>query len=97
MAFGILREQFSRSIEVRVLTNAGKNIQDFASVRLRVLHAIRRHERQSIRPCKIDQFSIDVFLAADEMPLKFNKEIFATKCIDKQLRTVRRILGSARL
>ena len=39
MALGVLREIF-RQIEVRVLANAGENIQHLASVRLRVLHPV---------------------------------------------------------
>ena len=57
MAFGILREQFAGGIEMRVFANAGENIEDFASVRLGVLHAVCSEERQSMRARQIDQFS----------------------------------------
>ena len=82
MAFGILRKQFPCSIQMGVFANAGENIQDLASVRLRVLHAIRGEERQSIRTRKIDKLAIDALLSANEMSLDFHEDIFATKGID---------------
>ena len=82
MAFGILREQFAGGIQMRVFANTGENIQDFASVRLGVLHTVCSDERQSMRARQIDQFSINAFLAANEMSLKFNENVFAAECID---------------
>ena len=88
MAFGILREQFAGSIQMRVFANAGENIQHFASVRLGVLHAICGDERQSMRTGKIDQFAINAFFATNEMPLNFNKNIFAAERVDQKLSAV---------
>ena len=45
MALGILGQQFSRDIEMCVFANAGENIQDFASVRLGILHTVCSEER----------------------------------------------------
>ena len=82
MAFGILREQFAGGIKMRVFANTGENIQNFASVRLGVLHTVCSDERQSMRARQIDQFSINAFFAANEMALKFNKNVFAAEGID---------------
>ena len=82
MALGILREQFAGGIKMRVFTNTSENIQDFTSVRFRVLHTVCSDERQSMRARQIDQFSINAFFAANEMALKLNKNIFAAEAID---------------
>ena len=82
MAFGILREQFAGGIKMRVFANTGENIQDFASVRLGVLHTVCSDERQSMRARQIDQFSINAFFAANEMALKFNENVFAAERVD---------------
>ena len=50
-----------------------------------------------MRTGEIDQFSINAFFAANEVTLNFNENVFAAERIDKQLRVVSRILGSARL
>ena len=39
---------------------------------------------------QIDQLSIDLFFAANEMTLNFDVDIFATERIDKKLRAFRR-------
>ena len=82
---------------MRVLANAGENIQHFTSVRLRVLHAVGGDQRQSIRMRQIDQFAIDSFFAANEMPLDFDENVFAPESVDQKFSAVCRILGSARL
>ena len=92
MALGILCQQFPRSIQMGVFPNAGKNIQHFASVWLRVLRAIGSEERQTICAREINQFAIDLLLPTNEMPLDFNKDIFASTDIDQKPRV---ILGSA--
>jgi len=97
MAFGISRQQFPSGIEMSVFTNAGKNIQHLTSVRFRVLHAICGDERQAICAGEINQFAIDAVLAAKEMPLNFNENIFTTKRINQKSRAIRECLGSARL
>ena len=84
MTLGILGEQFAGGIEMRVFANAGENIQHLASVRLRVLHAVCGDERQLMRARKIDQFAINPFFAANEMPLKFDKNIFASEDVDQK-------------
>src|SRR5437870_8956917 len=43
---------------------------------------------------KINQFAINAFLAANEMPLDFHEDIFATKRIDQELRAIFCVLGS---
>ena len=65
-----------------VLADAGENIEHFAAGRFRVLNAVRRDDRQSIRPGKIDQLSIDLLFATNEMPLEFDEDIFAPESID---------------
>ena len=65
-----------------VFANTGENIQDFASIRLGVLHTVCSNERQSMRARQIDQFSINAFFAANEMALKFDKNVFPAKRID---------------
>jgi hypothetical protein len=82
MAFGISRDQFAGGIQMRVFANTGENIQDFTSVRLGVLHTVCSDERQSMRARQIDQFSINAFLAAYEMPLKYNENVFPAEAID---------------
>src|ERR1700730_2417062 len=77
-----------------VFTNAGEHIQHFPSGRFCVLHAVCGHERQAMCERKIDQFAIDAVFAANEMPLKFNENVFAPERIAKKLRTVFCILGS---
>ena len=82
MAFGISRDQFAGGVQMRVFANTGENIQDFASIRLGVLHTVCSDERHSMRARQIDQFSINAFLAANEMSLKFNENVFGAECID---------------
>src|SRR5450759_4299440 len=81
---------------MRVLTNAGENIENFAPVRLRVLHAICGQDRQSIVSGKIDKFLIDSFFATQKMALNLNVNIFAAERVDEKLRAVSETLGSAR-
>jgi hypothetical protein len=66
---------------MRVFPNAAKNIQHLASVGFCILHAICDEQWQPICARKIDQFAIDAFFAANEMSLKFNKNIFVAKNI----------------
>src|SRR5207245_8139445 len=78
-----------------VLANASEDVEHFATVRFGVLHPVRRDQRQSIRAGKIDKLPIGLFLAANEMPLNFDKHIFATENVDQKSRAILRILGSA--
>src|SRR6266851_5152016 len=80
---------------MRVLADASEHIEHFAPGRLRILNAVRRQDRQSIGARKIDKLTVDLLFAANEMPLNFNENIFATKCIDEKSRSILRILGSA--
>jgi len=82
MAFGISRDQFAGGVQMRVFANTGENIQDFASIPLGVLHTVCSDERQSMCARQIDQFSINAFFAANEMPLDFNENIFAAESIE---------------
>ncbi len=66
-----------------MLADAGENIEHFAAGPFRVLHAVGRNDRQSIRPGKIDQLSIDLLFAANEMPLNLDEHIFPSKCVDQ--------------
>jgi hypothetical protein len=81
MAFAVLREKFSRGIEMGVFTNAGENIEDFASTWCRVLHSIRGEQRQLVMIGQINQALIGLLLAANEVALDFNVNIFASKGI----------------
>src|SRR5438552_16430207 len=92
MALGILCQQFPRSIQMGVFPNAGKNIQHFASVWLRVLRAIGSEERQTICAREINQFAIDLLLPANELPLAFNENIFASKDVDQKSRAISRFV-----
>ena len=82
MTLGILREQFAGGIKMHVFANTGENIQDFAPVGLGILHTVCSDERQSMRVRQIDQLSINAFFAANEMALKFDKNVFPAKRID---------------
>jgi hypothetical protein len=95
MPLGILGEQFSGGIEMRVLTNTGKDVENFAPMRFGVLDAIRSQDRQSIMRGKIDKLPVDAFFPAQKMALNFNKDIFVTESIDQQLRAIGEALGSA--
>ena len=97
MPFAVLREQFSSGIQMRVFANTGENIEDFAPVRLGVLHPVCSQNGQSICARQIDKLSIDAFLSAKEMPLNFNEHIFAPENIDQKLGAVCDTLGSARV
>ena len=88
MALGILGEQFAGRIEVSVLANAGENIQHLASVCLGILDTVRGEEWQVICARKVDQLAIKAFLAANEMPLELNENIFATKHADQESRAI---------
>src|SRR5882762_696725 len=48
-SFFKLREQFADCIKMRVFANTGENIQDFASVRLGILHTVCSDKRKSMR------------------------------------------------
>ena len=78
-----------------MFADAGEHIEHFAPVRFRVLNAVRRDDRQSIRPGKIDQLSVDLLFATKEMPLNFDEHIFATECIDQRLNTISGTVGDA--
>ena len=78
MSLAVSGEQFSGSIQMRVLANTGENIEDLSPVRLGVLHTVRGQDRQSIMRGKIDKLLINAFLSANEMALNFNENIFAT-------------------
>ena len=95
MTLGILGKQFAGGIEMRVFANAGENIQHLASVRLGVFHAVCGEERQLMRARKIDQFAVNPFFAANEMPLKFDKNIFVSEDVDQKFGAMFRVLGSA--
>ena len=69
-----------------VLANTSEDIQHFAPVWFRVLNAVRRDDRQSIGPGKIDQLSIDLLFAANEMPLNLDKHILPSKRVDQSLK-----------
>src|SRR6266481_6217084 len=97
MTLGILGEQFAGGVVIRVFANAGENVQHLASVRLRVLHAVCGDERQAMSARKRDQFSIDAVFAANEVPLKFDKNIFPAEDIDQKFGGMRDTPGSARL
>ena len=64
MSLAVLGEEFSSGIQMRVFANTGENIENFAPVRLCVLHPIRGQNGQSIRARKIDQLPIDPLLSA---------------------------------
>src|SRR5215472_19105682 len=88
MTLGILGEQFTGGIQMRVFANTGENIQHFASIRLGILHTVCSDERQSMLTRQIDEFAIDTFFAANEVTLKFNENILASEHVDQKLRVV---------
>jgi len=97
MSLGVSCQECSGHIQMRVFANAGEDIENLSPVRLGVLHAIRGQDRQSILRGKIDKFTVHPFFAANEMPLEFDKNIFVPESVDKKLRAIRRISGSARV
>src|SRR5947207_11968671 len=72
MALGVLGQQSASRIEMSVLANTGEDIEHFASVGFRILDAVRRDNRQAMRPRKIDKLPVQPFLPANEMPLDFD-------------------------
>ena len=78
-----------------MFANAGENIEHFAAIRFRVLDAVGREERQLICTRKINQFAINPFFSASEMPLDFDENIFTAKCGDQRSRMIHECLGSA--
>ena len=82
MTLRVLRQQFAGGIEMGVFANTGENIQDFAPVRLGVLHTVCSDERQAMGARQIDQLSINAFFTANEMALKFNENVFPSERVD---------------
>ena len=82
MTLAVSREQFAGNIKMGVLANAGENIENFAPIRLGVLHAICSQDRQSIMSGKVDKLLIDSFFATQKMALNLNVNIFATERVD---------------
>src|SRR5437870_1822525 len=81
---------------MRVLANAGKNIEELTAVWTGVLHTIGRHEWQPKFRSEIDQLFIDAIFVAQEMALDLDENIVATEDLDKQLHPICSTLGSAR-
>src|SRR5207249_6646061 len=88
MTLGVLGEKFSDEIEVGVLSNTDKNIQDLASVWFGVLHAIGRDQGHAKFRSEINQRAINPIFASQKMPLNFNIDILATERINQTLRAV---------
>src|SRR5450631_4013477 len=97
MTLAVLRQQFSRNIEMRVFADAGEDIEHLSPERRGVLHTIRRQDRQSICARKIDKLTVHPFFAANEMALNFDVKILASERVDEKLGVVGDILGSARV
>src|SRR5882724_176548 len=95
MSFAVSGEQFPCSIQMRMFANTGENIEDLSPVRSGILHTVRSQDRQSIMRGKIDKLLINTFLSANEMALKFNKNILTSECLDQKMHALREILGSA--
>src|SRR5258705_3744021 len=95
MPLAVSGGQFPGSIQMRVLANTGENIEDLSPVRSGILHTVRSQDRQSIMRGKIDKLLIKTFLSANEMALKFNKNILTSECLDQKMHALREILGSA--
>ena len=95
MTLAVSREQFAGNIKMGVLANAGENIENFAPVRLRVLHAIGGQDRQSIISGKINKLPVHSFFAPQKMTLNLNVNIFATERVDEKLCAGSETLGSA--
>src|SRR5207249_10050586 len=85
----------ARSIEMSVLADAGKNIENLPAVGTGVLHAIRRDEWQPEFRSEIDQRFIDALFVAQEMALDLDVDIVATEEVDKKLDPICPTLGSA--
>src|SRR2546429_352638 len=79
-----------------VLANTSEHIEHFAAVGLGILHAIRRDDRQSIRPRKIDKLPVDLLFTANKTPLNLDENIFPPKGVDASPSAIREILGNAR-
>src|SRR6266446_679533 len=95
MALAVSRAQLAGNIKMGVLANAGENIENLASVGLRVLHAIGGQDRQSIMSGKINKLPVHSFFAAQKMTLNLNVNIFATERVDEKLCAGSETLGSA--
>jgi hypothetical protein len=88
MTLGVLGKQFSGGIQMSVFPDTGKNIDHFASVRLRVLNAVSGKKREPKMRRQIDERCVRLVFTANEMSLKFDENIFSTKGIDQELRVI---------
>src|SRR3982074_2223298 len=95
MSFRVFAQEFAGGIEMRVLADAGENVEDLPGVRARVLDAIGRDDRQAKLLRQIAEPLIDPIFAAQEMALDFDDDVITTEDVDQRLRAIRGTLGSA--
>ncbi len=67
--------QFASGVEMRVLADAGENIEHLTSARRRVLHPVRRDDGKTKMLREMDEFSVGALFAAHEVPLDFDIDI----------------------
>ena len=65
-----------------VLADTGKNVEHFAATRGGVLDTVGREQRKTKFFRKIDQLTIDAFLAPNEMALQLDVNALAPKNVD---------------
>jgi hypothetical protein len=82
MAFGVLCQQLTGGVEMGVLANAGKDIEDLAPGGRGVLHSIGGEEREPVMTRQIQAWLVGAIFSAKTMPLNFYKNIFTTKGVD---------------
>src|SRR5215212_9976511 len=83
MPLRILFEQPPSEIEVRVVSDAGENIEHLLAIRLRIEHAIRRQQRQLVSTGKLHQLFVSPLLTADLMPLNFDEQPVGSEHLPK--------------
>ena len=97
MAFSVLSEELSGGVEMSVLANAGEHIEDLATIRTRVLHAVRGDDAQAMLFRQIAEVPVHPIFTAQKMALDFDVNVFAVEGVDQKLRAEWRILGRARV
>jgi hypothetical protein len=82
MALGVLSQEFTGRIEMGVLADAGKNVENLATIRARILNTVRRDDPEAMLFRQIAELLVDPIFTAEEMPLDFHVNIFAAEDVD---------------
>jgi hypothetical protein len=83
MTLAVLREQRSRGIQMRVISNAGKNIENRTFQFRRMQNAIGRQHRQMKMFRKFPQLANPAFLTAQSMTLQLHEHVMGTEDVEE--------------